>query len=475
MKKITEVGNVDERSLQRGLSNRHIQLIAIGGAIGTGLFMGSGKTIAVSGTSILFTYAIIGFFLFFVMRAMGEILLSNLQFKSFADFSRHYLGDWAGFAVGWTYWGTWVIGCTADFVVFGGYMQYWFPDVSIWYSAIGSLAILLLLNILSVKLFGELEFWFVMIKIVTIIALILTSIYLLSSAYVSPSGVQASIDHLFNPDSFMPHGIMGFFAGFQIAIFSFAGIELVGTTAAESKSPGKTLPKAINSVPLRVIFFYVLALACVISVSSWAGVHADKSPFVQLFVMAGFPMAAAALNFVVATSAMSAANSGVYSTARMLYGLGQEASAPRKFGTLSKRSVPLAATLFSCGCMLAVMISLIVLPNVMVIFTFVTTITATLFIFVWSMILVSYLAYRSKSPELHEQSKFKLPGGRVTTWACLIFFAFVLVLLTLEPDTLRALAVTPAWFLFLFFAYKRSKRAHEKNVMFREAAHAKCS
>lgn len=475
MKKIIETCNEDQRSLQRGLSNRHIQLIALGGAIGTGLFMGSGKTIAVSGTSILLTYAIIGFFLFFVMRAMGEILLSNLNFKSFADFAGHYLGNWAGFAVGWTYWGTWVVGCTADFVVFGGYMQYWFPDVSIWYPAIGSLAILMVLNVLTVKLFGELEFWFVMIKVVTIIALILTSIYLLSTAYVSPTGVQASVDHLFNKDSFMPHGIMGFFAGFQIAIFSFAGVELVGTTAAESKNPHRTLPKAINSVPLRVIFFYVLALACVISVSSYGGVMADKSPFVQLFVMAGFPMAAAALNFVVATSAMSAANSGIYSTGRMLYGLGKEGSAPRKFGKLSSRSVPYTATVFSCACMLAVMISLILVPDVMVIFTFVTTITATLFIFVWSMILVSYLAYRKKSPELHEQSEFKLPGGRFSAWACLAFFAFVVVMLTFEMDTLRALAVTPAWFLFLFVAYRRSKNNIEPRMHHREPAHAECS
>jgi len=469
MKKIIESDNADQRSLQRGLSNRHIQLIAIGGAIGTGLFMGSGKTIAVSGTSILLTYAIIGFSIFFVMRAMGEILLSNLNFKSFADFAGHYLGDWAGFAVGWTYWVTWVIGCTADFVVFGGYMQYWLPDVSIWYPTIGSLAILLLLNALTVKLFGELEFWFVMIKIVTIIALILTSIYLLSTAYVSPTGAQASIDHLFNKESFMPHGIMGFFAGFQIAIFSFAGVELIGTTAADSKSPHQTLPKAINSVPLRVIFFYVLALACVISVSSWGGVMADKSPFVQLFVMAGFPMAAAALNFVVATSAMSAANSGAYSTGRMLYGLGREGAAHRKFSILSSRSVPLTAILFSCACMLAVMISLILMPNVMVIFTFVTTITATLFIFVWSMILVSYLVYRKRSPELHKQSDFKFPGafplGRARHF----------VMHTFKTDTLRALAVTPAWFLCLFVGYRRSKNSIKAHIKYREAAHVECS
>lgn len=473
MKKITESSSGQE-VLQRGLSNRHIQLIAIGGAIGTGLFMGSGKTIAVSGTSILLTYAIIGFFLFFVMRAMGEILLSNLQFKSFADFARHYLGDWAGFAVGWTYWGTWVIGCTADLVVFGGYMQYWFPNVSVWYPAIASLGILFLLNILTVKLFGELEFWFVMIKIVTIIALIVASIYLLSVAYVSPTGVQASIDHLLNKDSFIPHGIMGFFAGFQIAIFSFAGVELIGTTAAESKNPTVTLPKAINSVPVRVILFYVLALACVISVSSWAGVQADKSPFVQLFVMAGFPMAAAALNFVVATSAMSAANSGVYSTARMLYGLGVEKLAPGKFGKINNRSIPMAATVFSCACMLAVMISLVVLPSVMTIFTFVTTITATLFIFVWSMIVISYLAYLKKSPHLHEQSRFKVPGGRYSAWACLVFFAFVLVLLTLEADTLRAIAVTPVWFLFLYIAYKRSKRLSKETETHGDVGHVEC-
>src|SRR6516225_2945047 len=173
--------------LHRGLSNRHIQLIAIGGAIGTGLFMGAGKMICVSGSSILLTYMIIGFFLFFVMRALGELLLSNLEFRSFADFASYYLGDWAGFFVGWSYWMTLVIAGVADFIVVGGYFKFWFPELSGWIPGMATLAGLFFVNVLAVKLFGELEFWFALVKIVAIVALIVAGIVMVTTGFVSPN------------------------------------------------------------------------------------------------------------------------------------------------------------------------------------------------------------------------------------------------------------------------------------------------
>ena len=180
--------------LQRNLTNRHIQLIAIGGAIGTGLFMGSGKTISLAGPSIVFVYAIIGVMLFFVMRAMGELLLSNLQYRSFIDFSDDLLGPWAGFFTGWTYWFCWIITGIADVIAISAYAQFWFPGVPQWAPAIACVGLLLALNLLTVKLFGEIEFWFAMIKIVAIVALVGTGLYMVSSGFTSPAGRQASLE-----------------------------------------------------------------------------------------------------------------------------------------------------------------------------------------------------------------------------------------------------------------------------------------
>ncbi|MFZ4832742.1 D-serine/D-alanine/glycine transporter [Rouxiella sp. Mn2063] len=440
-------------SLRRHLTNRHIQLIAIGGAIGTGLFMGSGKTISLAGPSIIFVYMIIGFMLFFVMRAMGELLLSNLEYKSFSDFAADLLGPWAGYFTGWTYWFCWVVTGIADVVAISAYAQFWFPDLSVWVASLACVLVLLSLNLATVKMFGEMEFWFAMIKIVAIIALIIAGLVMVLYHFKTPGGSVASFSNLWNDGGFFPKGISGFFAGFQIAIFAFVGIELVGTTAAETSDPNKSLPRAINAIPLRIIMFYVFSLIMIMSVTPWGSVVADKSPFVELFVLAGLPAAASIINFVVLTSAASSANSGVFSTSRMLFGLAQEGNAPKSFGKLSSRAVPSNGLMFSCICLLGGVVLIYLIPNVITVFTMVTTVSAILFMFVWSIILSSYLVYRRKRPQLHAASIYKMPLGIVMCWVCLAFFAGVLVLLTLRPDTRQALMVTPLWFVILGIGY----------------------
>ena len=338
----------NQHGLQRTLKNRHLQLIAIGGAIGTGLFMGSGKTISLAGPSVLFTYIIIGLFLFFVMRAMGELLLHNLEYKSFVDFTADLLGPTAGYFVGWTYWFCWVVIGMADIVAITGYMQFWWPDIPLWMPGIMCIAVLLLLNMVSVKIFGELEFWFALIKILAIVALIVCGIYLVITGFVGPTGDKAQMSNLWK-DGWFPHGMSGFFAAFQIAVFAFVGIELVGTASAETADPYKTLPKAINKIPVRVIVFYVLALMVIMTVTPWSSVAPDKSPFVNMFTLIGIGAAAALINFVVLTSALSSANSGMYSTGRMLYGLADKKLAPNAFGQLSSNGVPRNGLMYSCA------------------------------------------------------------------------------------------------------------------------------
>ncbi len=403
-----------EQSLRRNLTNRHIQLIAIGGAIGTGLFMGSGKTISLAGPSIIFVYMIIGFMLFFVMRAMGELLLSNLEYKSFSDFASDLLGPWAGYFTGWTYWFCWVVTGMADVVAITAYAQFWFPGLSDWVASLAVVILLLSLNLATVKMFGEMEFWFAMVKIVAIVALIVVGLVMIAMHFKSPTGVEASFAHLW-----------------------LSLIHISEPTRLQ------------HSIPIRIIMFYVFALIVIMSVTPWSSVVPDKSPFVELFVLVGLPAAASVINFVVLTSAASSANSGVFSTSRMLFGLAQEGVAPKAFAKLSKRAVPAKGLTFSCICLLGGVVMLMVNPSVIGAFTMITTVSAILFMFVWTIILCSYLVYRKKRPHLHEKSIYKMPLGKLMCWVCMAFFAFVLVLLTLEDDTRQALIVTPLWFIAL--------------------------
>jgi D-serine/D-alanine/glycine transporter len=451
--------------LRRNLSNRHLQLIAIGGAIGTGLFLGSGKSISVAGPSILLVYLIIGVILFFVMRALGELLLSNLEYKSFVDFSTDLIGPWAGFFCGWTYWFCWIVTGMADMTAIAAYVRFWVPVLPPWIPALLCVLLLLSLNLVTVKLFGELEFWFALIKIVAIVALSVIGIALVVWGFRSPSGQVASVANLWNDGGFFPKGWSGFFAGFQIAVFAFVGIELVGTAAAETADPMKNLPRAVNSIPIRVLLFYVLALAAIMMVTPWRLVVPSESPFVQLFMLAGVPAAASVINFVVLTSAASSANSGIFSTSRMLYGLAGEQHAPQLFGRLSRAAVPSFGLLFSCVCLLGGVALIYLIPNVVTAFTLITTVSAVLFMFVWSLILISYMIYRRQRPAQHAASIYKMPGGTAMCWVCLVFFALVLALLSLQPDTRAALLATPVWFVLLGLGYAWKKHTRARPAM----------
>ncbi|MFX4307653.1 amino acid permease [Acinetobacter soli] len=447
-----------EHELSRSLSNRHLQLIAIGGAIGTGLFMGSGKTISLAGPSILFIYLIIGVMVFFVMRALGELLLSNLQYKSFIDFTTDLIGPWAGYFVGWTYWLCWITIGIADLSAIIYYLQFFnnglpFTPTEGAMISIAAIIFIMGLNLMTVKLFGELEFWFAMIKITAIVVLILVGLWMIFTGFTSTSGEVASFTHLWANGGFFPTGMHGFLAGFQIAIFAFVGVELVGTTAAETKNPERNLPKAVNSIPIRIIIFYVLALLIVMSVTPWNKIDPNISPFVNLFSQAGIAAAAIIMNLVVLSSVMSSMNSGVFSTSRMLFGLSKERQAPQPFGTLNKGRVPANALYFSTVCLLLGAALQYFVPNTVEAFTLATTLSTILFICVWLMIIWSYMVYYKTRPELHAKSIFKLPGGLFTCWVVIIFFIGMIYVLSLEPDTMKALMVSPIWLVILVIGY----------------------
>lgn len=450
--------------LSRGLSNRHIQLIAIGGTIGTGLFMGSGRTISAAGPSVILVYGIIGFFLYFVLRAMGELLLSNLEYKSFADFAGDLLGPWAAYFTGWTYWFCWIATAIADVVAIASYVAFWWPDLPLWIPGLALILLLLALNLPSVKSFGELEFWFALIKIVAIVALIIIGLYMVFTGF-SSGGSKAAFSNLWDHGGFFPKGFMGFAAGFQIAVFAFVGVELVGTAAAETKDPHRNLPRAVNSVPIRMLLFYIGALFVLMSVRPWTEFKAGESPFVKMFALAGLAAAAGVVNFVVLTSAASSANSGLYSTSRMVYGLSRQGDAPRLFSHLSRNKVPVAALLFSCVFLLIGIPLLYAGGGVAEAFDMITTVSAICFMFVWTIILLSYITYRRRRPHLHKESTFKMPGGIGMCVATMVFFVFVLWTLTTQESTLTALLWTPLWFVLIGIGYLFVRNTPEHRIL----------
>ena len=459
----------ETHSLQRGLSNRHIQLIAIGGAIGTGLFMGSGKTISVAGPSILFVYAIIGIIIFLVLRAMGELLLSNMEYKSFSDAAYDILGPKTGYIVGWSYWFAWVVVGVSDIIAITGYVQFWWADIPKFIPALLLILALLALNLPSVKNFGEIEFWFAMIKIVAISALIITGIIMVITGFTNPTGDRASVANIWNDGGMFPRGFSGFLEGFQIALFAFFGAELIGTTAAETKDPDTTLPKAINAVPLRIILFYVLTLAVILSVTPWRSINPEHSPFVEMFTLAGLGIAAHVVNFVVLTSAMSSANSGIFSTSRMMYGLAKDGNSPRIFAKLSQKGVPQNALFLTAVLLLSALVLLYSGDSIIEAFTVATTVAALLAMFAWTMITITYIIYRNKRPEMNARSSYKMPGGVISCYLIIAFFLAMVFVLAMFEDTRQGLLALPIWFVLLFAFWPIARKNQASLVTEKEA------
>ena len=439
-----------QQELKRGLKNRHVQLLAIGGAIGTGLFLGSGRSISLAGPSILLTYLITGIICFFMMRALGELLLSNLDHHSFIDFVEEYLGDRAAFITGWTYWFCWLSLAMADLTAVGLYMQYWIPWMPQWIPALVVLAVLLIMNLTAVKHFGEMEFWFALIKVIAIVSLIIIGLIMILTGFTTNAGA-AAFANLWNYGGWFPNGTMGFILSFQMVVFAFTGIELVGLTAGETENPKKVIPMAINNIPLRIILFYIGSLAIIMSIYPWIAVDPNSSPFVAVFNAVGILAAASIVNFVVLTSAASATNSGIFSTSRMIYALSKRGHAPSRMKRLTNHAVPYQATLFSAAALLFTVVLNYVMPES--VFIMITSISTFCFIYIWAIIVVCHLKYRKQRPELAKQSTFKMPLYPFMNYLILAFFLFILVVLALQSDTRIALMFTPFWFILLWAFY----------------------
>ncbi|MGW4888640.1 amino acid permease [Streptomyces murinus] len=448
---------------QRGLGSRQIQMIAIGGAIGTGLFLGAGKGISKAGPSLILAYAVAGLVIFFIMRALGELLMYRPVSGSFSEYAREFIGPFAGFVTGWTYWLFWVVTGITEVTAAAAYMTYWF-DIPQWASALIFTFVLYAANLISVKLFGELEFWFSMVKVTAIIGMILICAGILTVGF-SDAGDTASVSHLWNQGGFFPHGVGGTLMTLQMVMFAFLAVELVGVTAGESKDPKKVLPKAINTVPWRIAVFYVGALIMILSVVPWTEFHPGVSPFVAAFQKMGLSVGAGIVNFVVLTAALSSCNSGMYSTGRMLRDLALNNQGPKLFTRLTSSGTPLVGTTFSAALMLVGVWINYQWPGKA--FDYVVSFATISGMWAWIVILICHIRYRRASDRgLLPRSEFRAPGAPYASVLSLLFIGMVIVLMGIDKDARVSLYCAPLWGVILGVSYAVLKRRNPEAAAF---------
>ena len=459
-----------KESLHRGLKERHIQMIALGGAIGVGLFYGSASTIKMAGPAIMIAYLIGGIFIFTIMRALGELAVAEPVSGSFSYYANKYLGSFAGYFTGWTYWFLWIVVGMAEISVVGIYITYWFPDIPQWLSALSSLLLITTINLINVKAYGEFEFWFALVKVVAILGMILAGILIIFFG-IGNGGQAIGFNNLWSHGGFLPNGIKGLIFSMVLVMFSFGGVELIGITAGEAENPHKTIPKAINNVLWRILIFYVGALSVMMVLYPWNEIGTNGSPFVLIFDKIGIPAAAGIINFVVLTAALSAFNSGMFSTGRMLYNLSLQNNAPKFFGKLSKTGTPSNGILFSSFFLLiAVFLNYIVPEKV---FLYISSVATVAMLTSWTIILITQYKYRKNlSKEECERIAFKMPFFPYGTYITLVFMALIVILMAFMPEMRVALYVAPVWFLVLWASHKYSKSSEKNSVVKESVSHS---
>ncbi|WP_395609540.1 amino acid permease [Pseudomonas sp. B22129] len=442
-----------EKGLKRGLNARHIRFMALGSAIGTGLFYGSASAIQMAGPAVLLAYLIGGAAVFMVMRALGEMAVHNPVSGSFGQYASTYLGPMAGFILGWTYAFEMIIVCLADVTAFGIYMGFWFPDVARWVWVLGIVFLIGGLNLCNVKVFGEMEFWLSLLKVGAIVAMILGGFGIMLFGIHSAGETQASgISNLWAHGGFLPNGVGGLIASFAVVMFAFGGIEIIGITAGEAKDPQRVIPKAINAVPLRILLFYVLTLFVLMAIYPWPQIGSQGSPFVQIFSNLGIGSAATILNIVVISAAVSAINSDIFGAGRMMYGLAQQGQAPKGFAQLSKQGVPwMTVVVMGAALLGGVVLNYLIPENV---FLLIASIATFATVWVWLMILFTQVAMRrSMTKEQVAALKFPVPFWPYAPAAAIVFMLFVFGVLGYFPDTQAALLVGAVWIVLLVVAY----------------------
>ncbi|QTF09530.1 proline-specific permease ProY [Brenneria izadpanahii] len=442
--------------LKRGLSTRHIRFIALGSAIGTGLFYGSASAIQMAGPSVLLAYLIGGVVAYIIMRALGEMSVNNPQASSFSRYAHDYLGPLAGYITGWTYCFEMLIVAIADVTAFGIYMGVWFPAVPHWVWVLSVVLIIGAINLMNVKVFGELEFWLSFFKVATIIIMIVAGVGIIVWG-IGNGGEPTGIHNLWTNGGFFSNGVMGMILSLQLVMFAYGGVEIIGITAGEAQDPKKSIPRAINSVPWRILVFYVGTLFVIMSIYPWNQVGTNGSPFVLTFQHLGITAAAGILNFVVITASLSAINSDVFGVGRMLHGMAEQGNAPKVFTQVSKRGIPwVTVVVMMLALLIAVYLNYIMPGKVFLVIASLATFAT---VWVWIMILCSQIAFRrGLNRDQVKALAFPLRGGVATSMFAIVFLFFIIGLIGYFPDTRVSLYVGIVWIVLLLAGFVIKQR-----------------
>ena len=437
--------------LQRGLKNRHIQLIAMGGAIGTGLFLGSAQVIQSAGPSIILGYAIGGLIAFLIMRQLGEMIVHEPVAGSFSHFANRYWGKFPGFLAGWNYWILYILVAMTELTAVAKYINYWWPHIPAWASVLTFIIIITLVNLGNVKFYGESEFWLSIIKVTAVVAMIVFGLFLL---FTAGEDSTASFSNLWAHGGFFPNGFEGLFFMLAFLMFAFGGIELIGMAAAEAENPEKTIPKAINQVVFRILIFYVGSLTILLSLVPWNQLDLgglDKSPFVMIFSQLGINWAAHLLNFIILTAALSVYNSGMYANSRMLFGLAKQGNAPKIFEKTNKAGVPIPAVLFSAllifGC---VLLNYFVPEDAL---GHLIYIVVGALVLNWAMISLTHFKFMQHMKKIGEKTKFPALWAPVSNFVVLLFIATILYIMWTQGFK-ESVYMIPIWILVMFGLFK---------------------
>lgn len=442
--------------LKRSMTAGQMEMISLGGAIGVGLFMGASSTIKWTGPSVLLAYIFVGVILYIVMRALGEMLYVDPGTGSFADYASEHVHPIAGYLAEWANVFQYIVVGISEVVATTEYLRFWWQGTSDWVAGVIIILFLLVANLASAKAYATLEFWFAMIKVVTIILMILLGFAVILFGFGN-GGHPVGFSNLWSHGGFFTGGLKGFFFSMAIIVGSYEGIELIGISAGEVSDPHKAIVKSVKSVLWRILIFYVGAIFVIVTIYPWNKLDSIGSPFVTTFAKVGITAAASVINFVVLTAALSGANSGIYSSSRMLYKLAHEGEAPKTFGHVSKRIVPSHAIIgITSGIFVGFMLNVLAqflnksLANVFVIVYSSSVLPGMV---AWFVILLAELRFRRKNPHLMENHPFKLPLYPYSNYFALIMLVVIVVFMFINPETQISVAVGAAVLIIAALIY----------------------
>ncbi|MFP6537464.1 amino acid permease [Latilactobacillus sp. VITA-14] len=441
--------------MKRNLTARQMQMIALGGTIGVGLFMGANTTIKWTGPSVLIAYGIAGLLLYLIMRALGEMLYVDPDTGSFAKFATEYMHPIFGYLTAWSNVFQFVVVGMSEMIAIGGYLEFWWPNLPGWVPGLVAITFLCAANLISVSMFGELEFWFALIKVVTIILMIVVGLGLIVFGignHMHPVGISNLWTH-----GFFTGGFKGFIFALAIVLASYQGIELIGITAGEAENPQSTLVKAIQSTVARILIFYIGAIFVILSIYPWNELSQVGSPFVQTFAKIGITAAASIINFVVITAALSGANSGIYSASRMTFTLANNGQLPKRFLKLNRHGVPFYAVgAISLGILIGVILNAIlplVYPKAGNVFVLVYSSSVLPGMVPWFVILISQIAFRKQHADKMAQHPFKMPWSPYSNYITLAMLAITLIFMFINPETRISIIVGLIFLMIMVVIY----------------------